>query len=417
MTLKSVVERRRLVLIALMWVGALIGSWAVYEARKTPSPTATRPARPTDTRSTGTLPPSTANHTPTHFRLNPQHTARSEHVGPALGSVRWKRNLDARITAQPVISPDGNIHVGTHAGVLWTLNSEGIVIWKRDLGARIFAAALAGPGGELYVGTDGQGFFGLDARGNPRFQIDNGALSGADADTAPTLAPDGSIRFAAGNTLYSIDSDGHLLWTFRANDKIFTSPTLDHHGNAYVGAQDEHVYAVDAAGKLLFRFRTGGDIDASPVIDRDGTIYVGSDDQHVYAITSSGTRRWATKLDGYVRGALALGAEGSLLATHWGQNSALVALDRASGVIRFRFAFALTDRPDTGVRGGALVDANGAIYVGSDDDYLYALTPDGKLRWAFAMGSDAEASTTLAADGTLYAASAKGVLYAIGGNE
>jgi len=414
---KPVVERRRLVLIALMWIGALVGSWAVYEARRTPSSPVGK-QRPAAGGAAHITPPAqVSGQVPTHFRLNPRHTAQSPHVGPALGNLRWKRDLGGRITAQPVIGVDGNIHVGTHAGILWTLNSEGIVVRQRNLGARIFAAALVGPAGEIYVGTDGQGFFGLDSKGNQRFLIDNGALSGADADTAPTLAPDGSVRFAAGSTLYSIDGEGHVLWTFRANDKIFTSPTLDDRGTSFFGAQDEHVYAVDAAGKLRFRFRTGGDIDASPVIDRDGTIFVGSDDQSVYAISSSGKQRWSTKLDGYVRGALALGSDASLLATHWGQNSALVALDRATGATRFRFAFTLTDRPDTGVRGGALVDASGSIYVGSDDDYLYALTPAGKLRWAFAMGSDAEASTSLAADGTLYAASAKGVLYAIGGNE
>lgn len=417
MVVKPAVDRRRLVLISLMWIGALAGSWAVYQARRPTKPPIAKPGRAAVSAAVVAGAAGAVDQIPTHFRINPRHTAQSPYVGPALGAVRWKRDLGARITAQPVIGPDANIHIGTHDGVLWTLNSEGIVVRKRNLGARIFAAALVAADGTLYVGTDGRGFFGLDARSNTRFQLQNGTLAGADADTAPTLARDGSIRFAAGDRLYSINRDGEVLWTFRADDKIFTSPTLDDNGTAYIGAQDEHVYAVDSDGKLLFRFRTGGDIDASPVLGEDGTIYVGSDDQNVYAISQAGVQRWKTKLDGYVRGALALGSGASLLATHWGQNSALIALDRETGEKRFRFAFSITDRPDTGVRGGALVDATGAIYVGSDDDYLYALTPEGKLRWALAMGSDAEASTTLAADGTLYAASAKGVLYAIGGNE
>lgn len=415
MASQPTVDRKRLILMALMWIGALSGSWLVYRTKQ-PSPTPVATTR-TTRQAPSKLPASVGGNTPSHYRLNPQHSAQSPHRGPTRGAVRWKYDLDARVTAQPVVGTDGNIYVGTHAGTFWALNSEGIVLWKRELGARVFAAAWVSDRGEIYVGTDGQGFFGLDARGNTRFQIDNDALGDEDADTAPTLAPDGTLRFTAGTTLYAIDTDGHTLWRFRANDKIFTSPTIDAQGTAYFGTQDEHLYAVSAEGKLRFRFQTGGDVDTSPVIDGDGTIYVGSDDQSVYAISWEGTQRWATKLDGYVRGALALGPSGLLLATHWGQNSALVALDRATGAKRFRFAFAITDRPDTGVRGGALVDADGAIYVGSDDDYLYALTPEGKLRWAFGMGSDAEASTVLTSDGTLYAVSAKGMLYAIGGNE
>lgn len=404
-------DRKRLLLMAAMWAGALGASWALYASQREDDVPVIATSRATPTHLPAKAQPPLLATTAHHYRVDRRHRGQSMYRGPSQATARWTYDLQARVTAQPVLDDHGKVVIGTHAGVLWALNHEGIVQWKRELGARIFAAALLDNVGNIYVGTDGRGFYGLDAKGQTRFQI---ATEG-DADTAPTLAADGTLRFAAGRKLYAIDQSGRVLWTFDAGDKIFSAPTLDDEGNTYFGAQDDHIYSIDAHGKQRFAYKTSDDVDVSPVLDSDGTLYVGSDDQHVYALSAAGQLRWATKLDGHVRGALALGSNGTLIATHGGPRGALVALDRATGAQRFRFAFGLTDSTDTGVRGGAMVDADGAIYAGSDDDYLYALTPEGKLRWALAVGSDQEAATVIANDGTLYAVSAKGVLRAIGG--
>lgn len=405
-------ERKKTLSIAAMWLLAIVASWVVVQWRKAPSARVNVTRQPPPALSQSKAMGPLMRRAPNQYRLDARHTGQSTSVGPARGVSRWTRDLGARVTGQPVVDKTGNVFVGTHDGTVWALNSEGITMWKRDLGAPIFAAPLIDDAGNLYVGTDGRGFVGLDPQGTTRFVIQ----TPEDADTAASFAPDGTLRFASGQQLYAIDTAGHLLWTFQAGDKIFTSPSMDDTSTAYFGAQDDYVYAVDAQGHQRFRYKTGGDVDVSPLLDRD-VLYVGTDDQHVYCISLDGALRWATRLEGYVRGALALGAQDTLIATHSGPRGALVGLDRATGVKRFRFAFTLTDSTDTGVRGGALVDADGTIYVGSDDDYLYALSKDGQLRWAMATGSDVEASTALAADGTLYVASAKGLLHAVGGNE
>jgi hypothetical protein len=60
----------------------------------------------------------------------------------------------------------------------------------------------------------------------------------------------------------------------------------------------------------------------------------------------------------------------------------------------------------------ALVGPDGTIYVGSN--YLYAINPDGSLKWSFATGSWVESSPAIGADGTVYVGSADGKLYAFG---
>ena len=55
------------------------------------------------------------------------------------------------------------------------------------------------------------------------------------------------------------------------------------------------------------------------------------------------------------------------------------------------------------------VGADGTIYVAAD--YLYAINPDGKLKWKNTAGSDTS-SPAVGADGTIYTGLA-GTLYAI----
>ena len=58
--------------------------------------------------------------------------------------------------------------------------------------------------------------------------------------------------------------------------------------------------------------------------------------------------------------------------------------------------------------------ADGTIYVGSEDDNLYALTPNGALlKWKYATGSAIISSPALGADGTIYVGSNDDNLYAI----
>jgi outer membrane protein assembly factor BamB len=55
-----------------------------------------------------------------------------------------------------------------------------------------------------------------------------------------------------------------------------------------------------------------------------------------------------------------------------------------------------------------VIDENGTIYVGSDDHYLYAISPDGSLKWKYLTADEIVASPLIAADGTIYAAHGSG---------
>ncbi len=54
--------------------------------------------------------------------------------------------------------------------------------------------------------------------------------------------------------------------------------------------------------------------------------------------------------------------------------------------------------------------------MGSDDNNLYAINPDGTLKWSYTTGDYVYSSPAIASDGTVYVGSVDNNLYAIHGN-
>jgi hypothetical protein len=60
------------------------------------------------------------------------------------------------------------------------------------------------------------------------------------------------------------------------------------------------------------------------------------------------------------------------------------------------------------------VGLDGTIYVGSNDNYLYAVNPgDGSIKWRMNLGANVQSSPTVGADGTVYVGSDANKVFAI----
>jgi eukaryotic-like serine/threonine-protein kinase len=66
------------------------------------------------------------------------------------------------------------------------------------------------------------------------------------------------------------------------------------------------------------------------------------------------------------------------------------------------------------VESSPAIGADGTVYVGSDDNKLYAINPDGSLKWTYITGDYVRSSPAIGANGTVYVGSYDGKLYAIG---
>ena len=65
------------------------------------------------------------------------------------------------------------------------------------------------------------------------------------------------------------------------------------------------------------------------------------------------------------------------------------------------------------VESSPAIAADGTIYLGSFDGYLYAIRPDGSLKWRYKTGDRVYSSPAIAADGTIHVGSHDNYLYAI----
>ena len=83
-----------------------------------------------------------------------------------------------------------------------------------------------------------------------------------------------------------------------------------------------------------------------------------------------------------------------------------------NGTLKWRSAI-LGDAPS---ESRPVIGSDGTIYVGCTDDHLYAIKPDGTLKWKFLTGKDVRSSPAIGSDGTIYVGSKDKKLYAINSN-
>jgi eukaryotic-like serine/threonine-protein kinase len=178
-----------------------------------------------------------------------------------------------------------------------------------------------------------------------------------------------------------------LQWRFKTQGPVLSSPAVAG-GVVYFGSNDHFVYAVNAAdGVKRWAFKTESRVASSPAVS-DGLVYVGSYDGHLYALdAATGRQRWKFSFEG----------EHRFIGRHL--HGALPAAE------------AMPDPFDLFLSSPTV--ANGMVYVGSGDGYVYALDArSGALRWKFKTGNVVHASPAVA-DGRVYIGSWDSFFYAL----
>jgi len=346
---------------------------------------------------------------PAMLHLDPARTNRSPFLGPADPVVLWTFEAGAPIETAPVQLPDGTTVIATLAGRVAAVTADGKRDWSLDLHARLYGSPLMDRG-TIYLGADSGKLVAISSRGKIRWQLD----TDGEADTAATLAPWGAILMAAGKVLYAVRPDGNVLWRVKAQRKLYGSPAVGPDGTVYVGSQDDRLYAVTREGRIRWSTSLGADVDCAPSVDDDGTVLAGADGGAIVALEgASGKMRWRAQVGGHVRGSLTITRAGAVVAGTYGPAPAVVAIDIATGRELWRFAVQGTGATEFGVHGSPVEDAAGNLYFGAQDDVVYSLTGDGRLRWRVGTGGDVDAPVILAGSGRLLAASDDGKLYCV----
>jgi outer membrane protein assembly factor BamB len=315
--------------------------------------------------------------------------------------------VDGPVAAQVTASPDeSTLYVATLGGSLLALDrTNGARKWSVALGERAYSTPLVQDDGTIYVGSDAKKLVAVSPKGTTLFRLE----TEGEADTGPALGKDGTIVFAAGKHVYATRRGGDLAWRFAAKGKVFTAPAVTDDGVVIVGSQDHHVHAIGAGGALAWTIDLAADVDGAPALGDDGSIYVGTDAADIVKLDPQGHLVWRTNVGGFVRGALSVARNGDVLAGTYGPVPRVVRLS-PDGLVRGAFAIQGTGAREFGIHGGPLEDANGVLYFGAQDDAVYAVAPDGSLRWRFKTEADVDAPLSMLSDGSLIVPSEDGTV-------
>lgn len=212
------------------------------------------------------------------------------------------------------------------------------------------------------------------------------------------------------------------LWSVTTGGPIVGSPTVGPDGTVFVGSHDAKLYAVSPDGAVRWTLTTGDRIWGTPAVAEDGTVYIGSDDDHLYAVNgATGELLWRFRVGpcdppmGFgpvgsrcdVDGGPTIGPDGTIYTGGDG-----VYAIWPDGTLRWKFA-----TPEHVIAAPALAPPGsphpGTVYAGCLDDAVYAIWPDGTKAWEVRTQRDIESSPAVAPDGTIYAGSHDGGLYAV----
>ena len=277
-----------------------------------------------------------------------------------------------------------------------------------------------------------------------RFEGPSGPISA----WRPAIGPDGTIYMSALDaTLYALNEDGSLKWTFNLTDNNEYMPGVDPAtGTIYSDIFGSSLVAINPDGSQKWRFliSPSSDVGSTPIVDSTGAIYFGTDNsQELIALNPNGTVKWRFTTTGAVDNVPALNSDESVVyfvATDpdtLNENGMIYAVNTADGSFRWRFPLVaenneLTSSPTVDTKGTA-DPSDDVIYVGDDDDYVYAFRPAARLadpnpvpplgtfpgpgEWRFRTNGEIESSAAIdPRNGTIYIGSDDGNVWAINPN-
>jgi outer membrane protein assembly factor BamB len=224
----------------------------------------------------------------------------------------------------------------------------------------------------------------------------------------PSIAADGTVYVGADDgKLYAVSSTGQVLWSSRASGAFGpTQPALGHDGTVYAGSADGNLYAFLAGGGVAWTFAVGGtSVWPSPSITATGTILVGggTGQSSAFAIAPSGQLAWKVTTQSDVLSAPAIGVDGTIFVGSEDKN--LYALN-PDGSLKWTY-------PGNDGLQSPVVGPEGVVYVAGKPS-MCAIDATGKLKWITPTDGDATAPA-IASDGTVYVAAATGTFYALDG--
>jgi len=352
-----------------------------------------------------------------------QRTGQSAFAGPQTNHLKWALDLGGGVRANPVMAADGTIYAGTYhidePSEFFAVNPDGTVKWSFETEDRIIGAAVAadgtvyaasgtpdpsagGPKGKLYA---------VNPDGTPKWTLTTGLLR------SPLIDPSGVVHVASQGIavyrLYAVNPDGTVRWA-PAWTKNLRTPALSAGGTSYVWCLDKNLYAVDSYGSQEWACAFAGSI-GMPAVSLNGTVGAACSDGDLYAVAPDSTIKW-TYYVGSQAYLAAVGPDGTVYVVGGADGLHAVGPD---GTKKWTYVtgWIMQSQPAVGADGIVYVASNEWQPSGNADDCaLLAVNPDGTLKWSYSYNSQYSLmyAPAIGDDGTLYVGSDDDHLYAFG---
>jgi len=361
------------------------------------------------------------------------------------GVLKWSFNTGDKISSSPAISSDGTIYVGSNDNKLHAFYPNGALKWSFMTGDNVYSSPAIGSDGTIYIGSTDNRLYAINPDGTEKWRFTTGGA----LESSPIIGNDGTIYIGSydGN-LYAINPDGTEKWVFATGSIRYpSSPAIGSDGTIYIGSADGKLYAIgnptldvnvvshfselnSAAQSLITVHVTDG---TNPV--QGATVNLASDKGGMFS-----SQNGITDINGNFRSIFnaptvttqmicRISAQASKTGYATGSGYADVTInpipwpmfrqnlnhtgvspyDTSSNPGKLKWRFPTGDYVDS----SPVIGSDGTIYVGSKDNYLYAIYPNGSKKWSFFTGNGIISCPTIGSDRTIYIGSDDDKLYAI----
>jgi outer membrane protein assembly factor BamB len=340
--------------------------------------------------------------------------------GPDYPVLKWEIPLNMDGCAYFVYNANGTIYTYGTPGLSfnsygYSINSDGTTNWTNTFTplAGESAASWGSPAvdddGTVYYSISHVGLVALTPGGDEKWTA---LPPGVEGFSEPAIGPGGLIyavggaAVSTGVTHYSLcalNRDGSLNQEYELSNDPASMPAISANGEIYVSTHSSDsgkLYAFTPDGALKWLYVCDVPSMGWPSVGNNGVIYFiasnSVDKCRLYAVNSSGSLDWTCGLSyrDFEEGcAVSVGPDGTLYA----QTGEYLQAVGADGALRWIY------RTGWCAAKGPTVDAAGTVYICGGDERLYAINPDGTLKWWWVTQDPAlDGSVTIAEDGTLY---------------
>jgi outer membrane protein assembly factor BamB len=338
--------------------------------------------------------------------------------------IKWTKRFgnEHGFSTSPVLGKDGTLYLAGTRGDVFALDPSSAVQWQYHLPEFVVGGLILDDGSNLYVTTLTK-VFSLTDSGRKRWEtacsgsrmwqdelgstLDHNALytecgknftalnktngqqiwtwPPLDSESAPVVLKDGVIAFVSGRQLFAVNRDGRALWNYPRDSALTYDPRL-------AGNSPPQIW-----------------VDNPIAVGSDGTLYVGSRmNQRFLAFAPNGTVKWAFDVGMQpFRSSPVIAADGTIIAVTMQQ---LLYAFTPDGMLKWTFQ--LPTSTNAGLHAAPVLGSDGTIYMLSEQK-LIALSPEGKTLWELPLPGAFGGSPALSPNGTLYAATFQGTVYAV----